>query len=395
MATSPSTTRSGGLKANADSLIFIGFVIVGALLIFSLKPVFGASQTGVTVAVVALVVGYAVTVALSSLRLRLDQAGDNTYYLGLVFTLLSMSRALIEVGQATGSGGTIRVAEVVIGDFGVALASTLVGIVLRLVLQQMRVDPGDVEQVARIELATAAQQTRNALNSLTHNFGQFHEELTQKHADYIREIQESYRALATESTQALVVTAQRAVADMREVSDSIGQSLAQFTSATQGLTEALHGSAQRLLDIEAPRVKLSNSFKTLSDRIDALSERCGAAGEVVTSVTTGLQEGVTQVQRAAAVIVRAGDLVQTGARRAVDTDASVANHVEALARHGAALGEIVVRLDQSVQSTEATAAASRAAADVAQHSAMEILDGLTDVIRRVDRNLESSGDATV
>src|SRR5207249_5959019 len=52
-------------------------------------------QLIVSFAIVSVMVVYATLVTrLPGLRVRLDQAGDNAYYLGLLFTLISMAAAL-------------------------------------------------------------------------------------------------------------------------------------------------------------------------------------------------------------------------------------------------------------------------------------------------------------
>lgn len=80
-------------------------------------------------------------------RLRLDQLGDNCYYLGFLFTLTALSIALYDFRSAE-----VRSAEdgihAIIANFGVALASTIVGIALRVLLSQMREDPVEVGTIA-------------------------------------------------------------------------------------------------------------------------------------------------------------------------------------------------------------------------------------------------------
>ena len=66
-------------------------------------------------------------------------AGDNLYYLGLLFTLASLIIALIRLflleGSADGGSSIQERAYDLIGGFGIALVSTVVGILGRIVLQ--------------------------------------------------------------------------------------------------------------------------------------------------------------------------------------------------------------------------------------------------------------------
>ncbi|MXV78452.1 hypothetical protein F4001_08870 [Candidatus Poribacteria bacterium] len=61
-------------------------------------------------------------------------AGDNLYYLGLLFTLLSLILALIQLFVLDAEGEVAERAYQLIGNFGIALVSTVAGIVARILL---------------------------------------------------------------------------------------------------------------------------------------------------------------------------------------------------------------------------------------------------------------------
>jgi len=69
-----------------------------------------------------------------NLRLRDDQSGDNLYYMGFLFTLTSLGVSLYQFSVE-------RAAEEIVQNFGIAIASTITGIALRVVFNQMRRDP--------------------------------------------------------------------------------------------------------------------------------------------------------------------------------------------------------------------------------------------------------------
>ena len=125
-------------------------------------------------------IGYAVLIWLArNLRLRDDQAGDNLYYMGFLFTLTSLGVSLYQFNAA-------RAAEEIVQNFGIAIGSTITGIALRVIFNQMRQDPIEVERTMRLELADAARRVRRELDATVVEFG------------YIRRI--SQQAAATPST---------------------------------------------------------------------------------------------------------------------------------------------------------------------------------------------------
>ena len=79
---------------------------------------------------------------------RKDQIGDNLYYLGFIFTLSALAFSIINIEDA----------NAVLSNFGLAIWSTLWGIVLRTGYNQLRFDPDDVEEASRLELSEASRR---------------------------------------------------------------------------------------------------------------------------------------------------------------------------------------------------------------------------------------------
>src|SRR6267142_1002392 len=82
-----------------DIIVFLLSVVLGVAA-YSVLRFLHVPQWVVTSSLVGLMLLYAVGVAsIPRLRVRLDQAGDNAYYLGLLFTLVSMAFALYAFGR--------------------------------------------------------------------------------------------------------------------------------------------------------------------------------------------------------------------------------------------------------------------------------------------------------
>ena len=120
-------------------------------------------------------------------RLREDQAGDNCYYLGFLFTLISLAFALYTFAKSSGKEET-SVIEDIVGDFGIALTSTILGLALRVVFNQMRQDPVEVEREARRELADAAQRLRSELDQTVLQMNHFRRATQQSIAEGLEEL---------------------------------------------------------------------------------------------------------------------------------------------------------------------------------------------------------------
>ena len=166
-----------------NGLLFFAVVVAGSgYIIVSKLNDFGAFA--VTSVPVAIMIGYAALLGARLFRLRDDQSGDNLYYMGFLFTLTSLAVSLYQF-SAAGS------AEQIVQNFGIAIASTIAGITLRILFNQMRRDPLEVEATARMELAEASRRVKRELESAILEFGYFRRMTQQSVTDALDEAQES------------------------------------------------------------------------------------------------------------------------------------------------------------------------------------------------------------
>ena len=108
-----------GLFAVVAVLGFAGILI---------SKVRGYDADAVAGAAVTLMVVYGfVAFQYRRVRLRPDRLGDNFYYLGFIYTLASLSAALLQLR----AGARI---EELLGSFGIALFTTIIGIAGRVLL---------------------------------------------------------------------------------------------------------------------------------------------------------------------------------------------------------------------------------------------------------------------
>lgn len=132
------------------------FIVMARLLEFNWLPVL------LSVLVIAAYTVYIFWTDLTSISY--DQAADNAYYLGLLFTLVVLVYSLWKVSQFTLiTSDTSNQFLSLLPDFGIALSSTIAGIAARVIIQQFRNDPADMEIQARQELGPAIQNFRGSL----------------------------------------------------------------------------------------------------------------------------------------------------------------------------------------------------------------------------------------
>jgi methyl-accepting chemotaxis protein len=241
-----------------SGLLFFAVVVLGSgYIIFSKLHDFGA--LAVTAVPVLIMVGYGVLLGARLFRLRDDQAGDNLYYMGFLFTLTSLAVSLYQF-SAAGS------AEQIVQNFGIAIASTIAGITLRILFNQMRRDPVEVEATARLELAEASRRVKRELESAILEFGYFRRMTQQSIGDALDEVRESIGKAHEQLGGELKKLAATASLPFEEASQRSGETLDGLNERT---VQVLEVSKQLVHEGE----QLAKNTTSIVKAIDALFAR--------------------------------------------------------------------------------------------------------------------------
>ncbi len=152
-------SNKGRTPSKLDKYLFFIVFLSGSCGIIAFK-VSGFSQVFVTAWPIGLMLLYFFfTLVTKQYLLREDIVGDNLYYLGFLYTLTSLAYSLHIFSQDEGG------AREIVSNFGIALATTIFGLALRVLLNQMREDPVEIERKARVDLAEAVSRLKSELNA--------------------------------------------------------------------------------------------------------------------------------------------------------------------------------------------------------------------------------------
>ena len=325
----PQSLLPPGLLGGA---IFFGIVIVGCVYIV-LSKVWSLSPVLVTSVPVLIMIAYAGLMAAARLlRLRDDQAGDNLYYMGFLFTLTSLA---VSLHQFTGEGS----AETIVQNFGIAIASTIAGIALRIFFHQMRRDPVEVEATARLELADASRRVKRELEGTVLEFAYFRRMTLQTMTDGVDEMKEMLAemrlAMADEiqkmasniskpleetslkSAETVQELAERISAILDEVAERMVRETDHFSRGAGASIEAIHTMVNQLKAMQTPEqiieIKLApmiqglsravNSFKTSAEihekTVDKSLKRTNDLANAIARLAEELRAGAGTQPRSA------------------------------------------------------------------------------------------------
>lgn len=255
----------------------------------------------VAVCAVAIMLAYAALISrFGSGRLRSDQAGDNCYYLGLIYTLASLAYTIFTFDPA-------NTATTIVQGFGIALATTILGLVLRVVFNQGRPDLEEVESGARRDLVDAVSRLKTELGQTVIAMNDFGIQVRQS----ISETQDS-------ATKDIAKFAEIAVTRLGEVADKSHTVLQTETS------EFASRSKRQLAAVD----RLVASLEKHGDRIDRVTETHDRLGAIVHEIG----ESVSSAQQATSNLAAQSESLVASINGVRDSSELTRQTLEQLAR---------------------------------------------------------------
>jgi hypothetical protein len=259
-----------------SAVVFMAFVALGCVYIL-LAKLAGVGQFYVTFVPVGIMLAYASLIFLArNLRLRDDQSGDNLYYMGVLFTLTSLGVSLYQFSAE-------HAAEDIVQNFGIAIGSTIAGIGLRVVFNQMRRDPVEVERMMRLELAEAARRVRRELDSTVVEFGYHRRSAQQAAADSFKQVAERFDEIVAKFDASLKEITGQLAQPLEAASRHSGDTLGELTKT---LAASLSASAQQF---GAETDKLAIRVRATAIKLDEVITKLGAIETPASSIKAGLE----------------------------------------------------------------------------------------------------------
>ena len=281
---------------------FLACFLIGSAGIVLLKWL-DMNQFVVTACPVAIMLGYAIRH--SKQRAYLNLVGDNLYYLGLLYTLVSLAASLYEF---TPKEDDIESITPIITNFGIAIFSTILGVAFRVCFNLKQTDPEEIEERARVELADVVRELNLGLREATHSFLRSSREMQgnlkwglEETKNAIDEnLQQSLSRLDTaianfvttvekadnrfdQNQQKLRQGFEEAQSVIDDAAGVLGESRKKLQEGSDAMAESLNGLVEKIDNISAPEDLLEKILQPLSQRIEAVAEQVGTAGETLTT----------------------------------------------------------------------------------------------------------------
>lgn len=280
----------------------------------------------------------------NGLRLHNEQAGDNLYYMGFLYTLSSLGVSLYRFTDAASIDDIVR-------NFGIAVTSTIVGITLRILFNQMRRDPLDIERSVRHELAEMTRKVRTELDSSAREFSSYRRTSSEMLSEGFEEIARQAEKSGEAVQKAIEAVSREAIRPIQEAAEK----LAIIMDANNKVVEERARANNELAEVAL--AKLQETSNSLSGIIASFGGQVEAAGERLAGMR--LPEDVLKVELTPllAAITELGELQ---AKRLNETVVTSREQAERMTQALLPLDRLPERLDASLKPLDKLPEAMRA-----------------------------------
>lgn len=289
-----------------DQWGFFFFAFTGFAAIVSAKAL-GADTAWIAVGAIASMLIYAIIIGtVGTGRVRADQAGDNCYYLGLIYTLASLSYAIWTFDPS-------NTATTIVQGFGIALVTTIAGLILRVFFNQGRPDLENIEEQTRLEMTNAVVRLKSELSDVVRQLNDFTRIVQQSMVELQQSTTESIDSFTRNSVERIGIVVEAATSTIRDeandfdarskkYSTTFDRLLAKLDQHADGV--AMMCEAQDSVQLvaraaEAAAGSASAAISSLREGAEQANASASSAQEIVSSVrvlVAGLSSSVAEVQ---------------------------------------------------------------------------------------------------
>ena len=268
-----------------DSLIFVGFFLLGAIPICVIKWLFPAYPFA-TIIPPLLIMGlyFLHLIKYYPSANRPERTGDNIYYMGFLFTLVSLGLALYEFSNTPSRGNDL------LSDFAIALLTTGLGVLGRVSLTQ-----GDDKDIEGPDITSTIDQFKSDLNRACESMAEFAtttrqilEENRQEQVEQLRKDREEFKRHFTKSLEEMGQVFASAIheggrkinAELERLgtsiaseADALSERVSVLNSASDNLTASLNRTMETLDSMPDPEVFMNEKINKIVAPIEKATER--------------------------------------------------------------------------------------------------------------------------
>lgn len=247
-------------------------------------------------------VGYLITILLFKELLWDVRSADNLYYLGLLFTLVSLLFSLYQFE------GHINQISNIIKNFGIALTSTIFGLAFRVFLIHFQNDYTNVEEEISRNIVHSAQKLKDELQGVVSDVNNFRKEINQSHRDTTRELIENTKVtidnINKDVNGTIIATSSKYADQMKFIFDVITDAIETHIKSHSEMIRVANDKLQSNFNNVSNAIELST--KAINENISISTEnakKLNLSSRKILSTTDRLIDQVEKIEIPNSIIV--------------------------------------------------------------------------------------------
>ncbi|MGR3913985.1 MAG: hypothetical protein OD918_05585 [Gammaproteobacteria bacterium] len=271
------------------------------------------------------------------------RAPENLYYMGLLFTLVSLIYSLVVLFAFNSGDGDVenRVYNLV-GSFGIALFSTFFGILFRILLLQKTLsqDEGELEEQARRNLAETARKLRQELTQTIADMGGFRRAITQATTETVRESEKARATMIQHVEKAAAEQADVLAKMAGKIGDKLGKAGDDAATAAGNVKELLNDLVQQqekqrqdLIAMgEKSAEQVAGGIREMLGKISGEGENIGTAFNAVLTHLRNVAHDMQETQKSIGELASGYNSLNAEIRQTTTLFSGAASEVEKVAK---------------------------------------------------------------
>lgn len=284
-----SAERTRSIIREYGPMALFASVTIGGMIFIWTAKLYGWSLFTVTaVPLVLMAIYFIVSLAFAGFRLQNEQAGDNLYYMGFLFTLSSLGVSLYLFAGETSIDTIVR-------NFGIAVTSTIAGVTLRILFNQMRRDPMDIERSVRHELAEMTRRVRTEMDSSAREFSNYRRVSGQMLTEGFDEIARQAERNGEEIRKTMEALSREAIKPIRDAAEKLSTII---ENHNQMMSDRSNDAATRLTETTAQLSAIIDRFGETVENVGKRLEGIRSPDDVIKVELTPAIESIRQMTEA-------------------------------------------------------------------------------------------------
>lgn len=351
----------------SDSNRFLALFLIGAFLMLMAKLLLSVNQIVVTLPPAIIMALYFTQLTRGHHPTnRPERAGDNIYYLGFLFTLVSLALALYEFGVNADDKTRL------IADFAIALSTTILGVLGRVWLTQGDKDIDEYEKEAKRYVSDAIDELRADLELSRETMSDFSsvtrqvleesrdeqkKQLEQDREEFERHFTESLGKMSAVLTETVSKGSENLSSELERLTTNVAEQVSIFTSSMKTTNSSSKVLSTSLKKVAKSVESIPDLDVLLTEKVEGIVLPLESATERMVSIldkqTAWAKESAAGVSNVVGTLVTLGESIDAVGESSKASLAKIQAPVDHVADRLSMLQDALTRITSQVEGMQA------------------------------------------